>query len=120
MPFLALITTPSIAPSAAEETLPVRLCASAGAWPKMVASAAAAIRLISFVRIAKFLLGLGNRNGRPVDRPLGVRSSVQRLQLDDVGAVIAADPERGRRRAVVDEHAPDVGGLGQQVLGELA
>src|SRR5262245_48511359 len=57
MPFLALITTPSIAPSAAEETLPVRPCANAGAWPKMTASAAAAIRLVSLVFIESFSLG---------------------------------------------------------------
>src|SRR5262249_58317195 len=41
---------------------------------------------------------------------------VQRLELDDVGAVVAAYPERHRGRRVVDEDAADVGRLRQQVL----
>src|ERR1700733_9187919 len=46
--------------------------------------------------------------------------SVQRLELDDRGAVVAADPEGHRRGAVVDEHAPYVGRARQQIFDELA
>jgi hypothetical protein len=35
--------------------------------------------------------------------------SVQRFDFDDRGAVVAAHPETDWRRAVVDEHPPDVG-----------
>src|SRR5262249_52105128 len=44
---------------------------------------------------------------------------VERLELDDRRAVVAADPERHRRGRVVDEHAPDVGLARQQVIDHL-
>src|SRR5271154_3330197 len=47
-------------------------------------------------------------------------TSIQRLELDDRGAVVAADPEGHRRGAVVDEHAPNVGRGRQQIFDELA
>src|SRR5262245_21749352 len=44
---------------------------------------------------------------------------VQRFQLYDRRAVIAADPERHRRGRVVDEHPPDVGLARQQIVDHL-
>jgi hypothetical protein len=46
--------------------------------------------------------------------------SVQRFDLDDGGAVVAADPEAHRRGAVVDENPADVGRARQQVVDGLA
>src|SRR6266581_6414867 len=58
---------------------------------------------------------------RPSFRPgMPRRPSVQRLELDDRGAVVAADPEGHRRGRVVDEHAPDVGVARQQVVDHPA
>src|SRR6266581_7451105 len=45
---------------------------------------------------------------------------VLRLKLDQRGAVVVADPERGRCRVVVDEYAAHVGLVRQRVLGDLA
>src|SRR5215471_16889950 len=47
-------------------------------------------------------------------------ASVERLDLHDRGAVIAANPEHRARSGLFDEHAPDVGGARQQILGDLA
>src|SRR5262245_33000200 len=44
---------------------------------------------------------------------------IQRLELDDRGAVVAADPERDRRRGVVDNDAADVGRVRQKIFDEL-
>ena len=44
---------------------------------------------------------------------------IERLQLDDGRAVIAADPERHRVRRVVHPQAPDVGLVGKQIFREL-
>src|SRR5689334_15979368 len=44
--------------------------------------------------------------------------SLQRLDLHDRGAVVAADPEDGPRARLVDEHPPDVGRARQQVLDD--
>src|SRR5436853_73263 len=44
------------------------------------------------------------------------RPLIERLELDDRGAVIIADPERHRRGGVIDEDAADVGRARQQVL----
>src|SRR5262249_49763761 len=52
-------------------------------------------------------------------RPPVAALSVERLDLDDGGAVVAADPERDRRRRVVDEHPADVGRPRQQIFHEL-
>src|SRR5262245_29492474 len=58
--------------------------------------------------------------GRPRRYPCWQEPSVQnRLDLHNRGAVVAADPERGRTRAVIDEHAPDVGRTRQLVLDVL-
>ena len=43
---------------------------------------------------------------------------IQRLELDDRRAVVAADPERHRRRRIVDEHAADIGFARQQIFDE--
>ena len=48
------------------------------------------------------------------------RRGVERLELDDRCAVVVADPEGHRRRTVVHEHAPHIGGARQEVLDELA
>src|ERR1700677_4743931 len=48
------------------------------------------------------------------------RASVERLDLDDGGAVVVAGPERHRRRGVVDVHAADVGDVREQVFDERA
>src|ERR1700716_4034386 len=58
-------------------------------------------------------------------RPSRVRSSeaarlVERLDLDDRGTVVAADPEHGPRPGLYDEDAPDVGRARQEILGDLA
>src|SRR6266478_3910646 len=50
----------------------------------------------------------------------GTRALVERLDLDDGGAVVAADPEHGPAAGFVDEDPPDVGALGQQILRDLA
>src|SRR5947209_13204689 len=43
-------------------------------------------------------------NQKSIGSDCGIRfGSVQRLELDDRGAVIVTDPERHRRRRVVDE-----------------
>src|SRR3954468_16307320 len=42
------------------------------------------------------------------------------LELDDRGAVIAADPEGDRRRRVVDENAPDIGRARDKIFGKVA
>src|SRR5690242_5547147 len=111
MPFLALTTTPSMAPSAAELTLPVSaVCACALAALNARASAAAMAK----VKVG-FCISFSPMAGGQGCRPEG---SVERFDLDEVGAVIAADPERHRRRRIVDEHAADVGGLWQQILHE--
>src|SRR5262245_35211324 len=44
---------------------------------------------------------------------------VERLDLHDRGAVIAADPEHRPRSGLLDEHTADIGRARQQVLGEL-
>src|SRR5690242_10237777 len=44
------------------------------------------------------------------------RALIQRLELDDRRAMVAADPERHGRGRVVDEHAPDIGFSRQQVV----
>src|SRR4029434_7118416 len=50
----------------------------------------------------------------------GPASSIERLDLDDRGSEIVANPERGWVRRVVDIHPPDVRGLRQKVLHHLA
>src|SRR5229473_1482999 len=45
---------------------------------------------------------------------------IQRLDLDDGRAEIAADPQHGPIAGVVDEDAPDVGGARQQVFDHVA
>src|SRR5262245_30250900 len=45
---------------------------------------------------------------------------IQRLELDDRGAVVAADPKRDRRGGVVNEHPADVGGARQQIIDDFA
>src|SRR5262245_28376481 len=47
-------------------------------------------------------------------------ASVQWLHLDQGGAMVAPDPERDRRRRIVDEHGAHVGFARQQVLDRLA
>src|SRR5262249_33842649 len=85
MPFLALITTPSIAPSAAEVTVPVRaVCAWAGAaaaWQSMAANAVATIRVIVLGRMA-FLRWKARASGGG-----GVRPS-RRSFLDSVASLV--------------------------------
>src|SRR5580692_7694341 len=46
------------------------------------------------------------------------RPSLQRLDLHDRGAMVAADPQHRARAGLVDEHAPDVGRARQQVLDD--
>ena len=44
---------------------------------------------------------------------------MERFQLKERGAVIAAYPESDRRCRTINEHTSDVGLPGQQVVGEL-
>src|SRR5262249_34812378 len=53
-------------------------------------------------------------------RGLVDRTSIHRLDLDDRGAVVAADPERHRAGRVIHEHAADIGRFRQQIFDELA
>jgi hypothetical protein len=48
------------------------------------------------------------------------RGLIERLELDDRGAVVVADPERRRRGRIVDEDPAHIGLLRQQILGDLA
>src|SRR5258708_24083037 len=45
---------------------------------------------------------------------------LQRLELDDRCAVVAAGPEGDRRRGIVDKDAPDIGGARQEVVDRFA
>src|SRR5262249_40407426 len=53
-------------------------------------------------------------------RPAERTCSIQRLELDDRGAVVGADPERHRIGRIVDEYAADIGRARQQIFDELA
>src|SRR5260370_2848702 len=57
----------------------------------------------------------------PEPQPSGRRAVAlfQRLNLDDRRAVIAAGPEGDRRRGIVDEHPPYIGGARQQIVDRL-
>src|SRR5580704_18706120 len=56
----------------------------------------------------------------PALSPLGRgRKSIQRLDLDDRSAVVAADPQRAGVLGVVDEDAADIGRPRQRVFGVL-
>src|SRR3979411_2187553 len=59
----------------------------------------------------------------PLSRAMTIEKSgprlIQRLQLDDGGVVVVAGPEGHRRRRIVDEDAPDIGLLRQQILCRL-
>src|SRR5260370_14865946 len=57
----------------------------------------------------------------PEPQPSGRRAValLQRLDLDDRGAVVAAGPEGDRRRGIVDEHPPYIGGARQQIIDRL-
>src|SRR5262249_61938159 len=109
MPFLALITTPSIAPSAAEVTVPVRaVCAWAGAaaaWQSMAANAVAAIRVIVLGRMA-FLRWKARASGGGGARAAGINFfvNISRLLMFAPWVVAAPKPTpggafaRGKRR----------------------
>src|SRR6266508_7007665 len=130
--FFALTTTPSIAPSSTEVTTPVNaaggpLCARTLVEPdcqsRTVRAAVANEKLLVRIVISLGDCGLERVEfasaGASIAR--GTRpSSVQRLELDDRGAVVGADPERYRRGRIVDEHAADVGRARQQVFDHLA
>src|SRR5215471_3070289 len=60
-------------------------------------------------------LTLPRRRGR--EMPQG---SVERLDLDDRGAVVVADPERARALGIVDVDTPNVGRVRQLIFGVLA
>src|SRR5580692_6837056 len=51
-------------------------------------------------------------------RPGMTEASIQRLDLDDRGAVVAADPEHRPRAAIVDEDAADIGRARQLIFGD--
>jgi hypothetical protein len=57
------------------------------------------------------------RAGQSASR--GLLNLFERLDLDDRGAVIIADPEHTRRRPVIDKDAPDIGRMGQLVFRVL-
>src|SRR5580704_9329960 len=46
------------------------------------------------------------------------QASIQRLDLDDRRAVVAADPEHWPRAAVIDEDAADIGRARQLIFGD--
>src|SRR5437667_4289014 len=48
------------------------------------------------------------------------RLSIERLELDDRGAMVVSDPKRHRGRGVVDKHTPDVRKPREEVLEDLA
>ena len=50
---------------------------------------------------------------------IGASPSVQRLDLDDRGAVIVADPQHRPRPGLLHEHAADIGRVGQQIFDDL-
>src|SRR5262245_31041580 len=50
----------------------------------------------------------------------GLAPLLQRLDLDDRGAVVVADPEHRSRAGLLDEDAADVGRARQQIFGDLA
>src|SRR6202140_3268984 len=52
-------------------------------------------------------------------RPDVARQLIQRLDLDDRGAVGVADPKRARGFRIVDMHAPDIGPMRQLVFCRL-
>src|SRR6266699_4039371 len=52
--------------------------------------------------------------------PGGRSLSVQRLNLDDGGAVVVADPERARALRIVDMDTPDMGRARQLIFRVLA
>src|SRR3954469_3552678 len=144
--FLALTSTPSIAPSSDEETWPWSVpdvCALAGNKPvrarTVVASNRALIRIVAslvcrlLAWIARMVAFFGRprqvlkrqkENGRDKARPFvphgKCRNSILRLDLDDRGAVVVADPEHVTRAAFVDKDAADIGRARQQILSHLA
>src|SRR4029079_16985313 len=90
---LALTTTPSIKPSFADDTVPDS-AAAISLWAGVVAAGrttSASAVAISGRCLANMMSLLRFR-----------RISVQRLKLDDRGAVVRADPEGDWRRRVVD------------------
>src|ERR1700685_4761091 len=50
--------------------------------------------------------------------PRNDRVSIQRFYLDDRGALVAADPERRPRAAVIDVDAADIGRARQLIFGD--
>src|SRR5262249_60047252 len=44
---------------------------------------------------------------------------IERLHLDDGGAVVAADPENRPLGGAIHEHAPDIGRARQQIVHDL-
>src|SRR5262245_23701041 len=50
----------------------------------------------------------------------GLARLLQRLDLDDRGAVVVADPEHRPRPGLLDEDAADVGCARQEIFGDLA
>src|SRR6478609_5588971 len=90
--FCALTSTPSIAPSASDLTCPVRFAACAESDPAN--------------RPARPATSAGEKRVRMETSPdFLIISLVERLELDDGRAVIAASPEGRQRSRVVHEHA---------------
>src|SRR5262245_25408209 len=52
--------------------------------------------------------------------PPGVARLLQRLDLDDRGTVVVADPEHRSRPGLLDEHATDVSRARQEIFSDLA
>src|SRR5712671_2892502 len=62
----------------------------------------------------------GNFCGRRLSAPSASERLIQRLQLDEGGAVVAAGPEGDRGGRVVDEHGAHVGLMRQLIFDALA
>ena len=92
--FLALTTTPSITPSLADDTVPAKarpdgwLCACDRATASKTSASACRDQRTALCATWTVLLRIRQRTG--------FDCSVQRLELDDRGAVVGADPERHR------------------------
>src|SRR6266511_6248451 len=54
---------------------------------------------------------------RPADFDLA--RLIERLHLDDGGAMVAADPEYRPLGGAIYEHAPDIGGARQEIVHDL-
>src|SRR5262245_57837838 len=98
----ALTTTPSIDPSSADVTCPLRAVDCALASPGSSANAEMAVNATSSAALMRM--------------NISPSASVERFKFDDRRAVVRSHPERHGVRGVVDVDAADVGGARQQVF----